>query len=816
MASRKTADINPPSKKSSADQALEKDLESLLKRKKYAQALRKLQQASQNSPPPVLSITTAKIWLEQGKNEFQQKNYSQATVSFQESLALDPSGDVYYWLAKCFLARNQQALALNLFQSGFEDKTLPKHLGGCYLKLLCLEGNLEQIEALVKTSSKRFQPNHLHWAKGILALKKGDFQNSLEHFQKMNAAASPGDHPSVWLAYLCQQSGDWPRAAKILPMDLPTIGGRSFLSTSSPHPALEQLCLVQSAYTHAALSQIFDLDAANVRHRHTVWVLELLHLLHSNNYHDAAHLLLDMPTKAMAEYSDLKTLYRPVMLRGGQQARQQGDLDCTREFWGKVVRQPEFDPQLGLQLYQVLQLIKANRQALQLINEVIQWVRKAAKKQPIDWPDSRLNPTLAKLYCWVADTQLSLGRLHEVNQAIAQAEQMDPNHRDVLGRKGLQSFKQGSITLSQSLLTEALAVGCDFLPVYEALLKCLADDPEATKTIRRKYGKRFGDIGVETEVNIPDWVEALNFQIYSLMSSYVNDQEKLSPALKAIQIFLQAAQGEPSASQKISFDISQGIAAWDDLLKDSTPQQQVDILMAIYLVVQQHSRRNQKGVTSLQSRYIQQLSALATEIPAARLGYLTLLPLKTPSPDRLEAAAGAILRGSPEAGKLLAKAQLQLSRFSTSQAFRPMLQAYQQREPQNPLLLLATASLYDRNSQSYQKFYDEGFDIARRLQDAEALQACREEEWFKSQDTIRNTLGNRIDQLDKLNIFDILNLMAKSTFGEELSPDVLEDLLPELLDQFHDHRLDNDNASFPFPPPKRKTSKKSKAWYELF
>jgi hypothetical protein len=129
---------------------------------------------------------------------------------------------------------------------------------------------------------------------------------------------------------------------------------------------------------------------------------------------------------------------------------------------------------------------------------------------------------------------------------------------------------------------------------------------------------------------------------------------------------------------------------------------------------------------------------------------------------------------------------------------------------------LATASLYDRNSQSYQKFYDEGFDIARRLQDAEALQACREEEWFKSQDTIRNTLGNRIDQLDKLDIFDILNLMAKSTFGEELSPDVLEDLLPELLDQFHDHRLDNDNASFPFPPPKRKTSKKSKAWYKLF
>lgn len=816
MVRRKSADLNPPSQKSPADQALEKDLEGLLKQKKYAQALRKLQQAHQSSPPPVLTITAAKIWLEQGKDEFQQKRYSQAAICLQESLALESGGDAYYWLAKCFLARNQQTVALNLFQSAFEDKTLPKHLGGCYLKLLWLEGNLEQIEALVKTSAKRFQPNHLHWVKGLLAFKKGDFQESLDHFQKMNGAATPGDNPSVWLAYVCQKTGDWSQAAKILPINSPGIGGRSFLSIRSHHPALEQLCLVQSAHTHVTVSQIFDLDAINLPHRHTVWVLELLHLLHDDNYHDAAHLLLDMPTKAMAEYSDLKTLYRPVMFKAGQQARHQGELSCTREFWSKVLHQPEFDPQLGLQLYQVLQLTKANRQALKLINEVIHWVRKAAKKQPNDWPESRLNPTLAKLYCWLGDVQLSLGRLHEVNQAIAQAEQLAPNHRDVLGRKALQSFKQGSVVLAQPLLTEALAAGCDFPPVYETLLQCLEDDPEATKAIRRKYGKRFGDTGVETEVNIPTWVEALSFRVYTLMASYVNDHEKLSPALKAIQIFLQAAQGEPSTSQKIGFDVSQAMAAWDALLKDSTPQQQVDILMAIYLVIQQHSRRNQKGVTSLQSRYAQQLFALATEIPAANIGYLTLLGLKNPSPDHLEAAAGTILRGSSESGRLLAKAQLQLSRFSTSQAFRPMLEAYRQKEPQNPLLLLATASLYDRDSHSYQKLYDQGFDIARRLQDPEALQTCREEEWFKSQDIIRNTLGNKIDQLEKLDIFDILNMMAKSAFGEELSPDIFKDLLPELLDQFPDNRLDDDNAGFSFPLPKRKTSKKSKAWYTLF
>ncbi|WP_017301930.1 tetratricopeptide repeat protein [Nodosilinea nodulosa] len=802
-------------------------------KKQYPQALRKLQQAQKRDPDQGFGITEADIWLQQGQYEYGRAQYAKAEDSFGQALALGLQEDAYYWLSKCYLADNKAAEALELFQSAFDSKTLPKDLGGSYLKLLLLNHQAEQVEDLVKTQAKRFYAPHLHWAKGALALQAGDPKAALTHFKKMGRPASPGDYPPAWEAYAHQTLEDWPAAGRLLGMPSPAFGGLGFPPMGPKHPAVQPLRMALATHSGRRLDDVCDLDQPDLPHRSAAWVLELLYLLRDDNFHDAAHVVLDFPKEVMGDYPELKTLYRPLMLLAGQQALQQQELSCTASFWGGVVDQPEFDPQLAVQLYPVLAAIEDVRAAQQLVNQLLSWVQKAAKRDSQAWPSERLNATQAKLYCWLADHQMSLGRYRDAERSVRKAEQLAPDHPEVIGRKGMQLFADDQKQAAIPLLTQALEAGCRFEEVYLALAECLQADKEALKSVRRKFGKHFGDTGVDTEVEIPAWVEALSFQYYEVMENFVNNHETPTPPLKALQIFLDSAQDGPSGSQKISLDLEAAVPQWDDLLRSHSPSEQVEILKAIYLVIQQHARRNQKGITAQQSRYAEQIFELIPTVPEANLAYLMLLPLKNPSTKRLDVAVTAALRRSPQPGNLLAQAQLQLSWFGHNRVLAPLIEEQLRQEPQNPLLLLAKATLYPRSSLEYTTFYDQGFELARRLQDAIALQACREEEWFKAQDMTRRAVGSQmgaIGDLGQINMIDIIQRMAQEAFGTAVPPELIAQMLPELEakmgsrfdpfdDDFEDDEDDEDDDVPPFflPPSGRGKSsgKKRKPWYKL-
>jgi len=820
------------SQTTAASQSLEQQLQRLMAKKQYPQALRKLQQAQKRDPDLVLKITEASIWLQQGQHEYERAQYAKAEDSFGHALALELQEDAYYWLAKSYLAQHKAAEALELFQSAFDAKTLSKDLGGSYLKVLLLNHQVEQVEHLVKTQAKRFYAPHLHWARGALALQAGDPKAALTHFKKMGRLASPGDYVSAWEAYAYRMLEDWPAAERLIGMPLPAFGGLAFRAMGPKHPVVQPLRMALATHSGRRLGDVCDLDQPNLPHRSAAWVLELLYLLKEENVHDAAHVVLDFPQEVMVDYPELKTLYRPLMLLAGQQALQQQEISCTASFWGEVVNQPEFDPQLAVQLYPVLTATQDARAAQQLVNQLLSWVQKAAKRDPQAWPQERLHATQAKLYCWLADQQISLGRDRDADRSVSRAEQLVPDHADVIGRRGMQLFADDKNQEAIPLLTQALEAGCRFGEVYMVLVECLEGDKETLKSVRRKFGKHFGDIGVDTEVEIPDWVEALSFQHYGVMADFVTDHKTPTPPLKALQIFLNSAQDDPSSSQKISLDLEAAVPPWDDLLRSHPPSQQVEILKAIYLVIQQHARRNQKGITAQQSRYAQQIFDLIPTVPEANLAHLLLLPLKNPSSKRLDAAIAAALRRSPQPGNLLAQAQLQLSWFGPNQVFTPMLEAQLRQEPQNPLLLLAKATLYPRHSHDYQRLYDQGFDIARRLQDAAALQACREQEWFKAQEMTRRAVGGQmgsVGNLGPINMIDIIQRMAQESLGEAMPPELIAQMLPELMAQMgggfdaFDDDFENDEDDdappffFPLPPPGRgkSSAKKRKPWYKL-
>ena len=811
---------------------LEQQLQTLLTRHRYPQALRRLQQAQKRDPDEPCRITEASIWRQQGQYEYGRGQYAKAEDALGHALSLELEADAYYWLAKTYLAQQKLPEALELFRSAFEAKTLPKELGGGYLKLLMLDQQFDQVAALIKTQSKRFYATQLHWARGALALRKGDPKSALTHFKKMGDPASPGDHGPAWEAYAYQKLEDWPAAEQRLGITYP-FGRPAFASADVKHPVVPPLRLAQAAHSGRRIREVYDLRQPDLPHRAEAKVLELLHLLEHDNVHDAAHVLIDLSDGEMAVYPELKALYQPILRLAGQQALDQNQPDCTISFWSRVVDQPDFDPQLAVQLYWALDLERDCQASQKLVNQLLTWVQKTAQKNPQDWPDQRLKPIQAQLYCWLADQQMSLHRYRDADRSVQRAEQLAPGHPEVIGRQGMQLFANEKHQDAIPLLTQALEAGCQFEEVYLALTECLDQDKEALKAARRKFGKRFGDLNVDTEVEMPDWVEALSFQYYEVMEEFISNDETLTPPLRALEIFLEAAEGEPSSGQKIGIDLEAAVADWDQLLASHDPSQRVDILTAIYLVMQQHGRRNQKGLTAQQSRYAQQIFELIPTVPEANIAHLMLLPLKKLSKERLALAVAASLRLSPQPGQLLAQAQLRLSWFVHNAALAPFIEDQLRQDPQNPLLLLAKATLHPRNSRDYQRLYDESFDLARRVQDAAALQACREQDWFKAQDMTRRAMGGHVGSLGNFgpeNILDILKKMAEEQIGAKIPPELFAQMLPELmagmgggdrnpfLDGFDDEDFEYDDNPPPFflPEPKKSfQSKKRKPWYEL-
>ena len=103
---------------SASSRALDKQINSLVAQGRYSQAIRKLQQGLKRDPDQTLSIAEWEIWLAQGQDEFNSGRYRQAETSLANAIALEPNFATYYWLAKCFLAQQKEAEALELFSTG--------------------------------------------------------------------------------------------------------------------------------------------------------------------------------------------------------------------------------------------------------------------------------------------------------------------------------------------------------------------------------------------------------------------------------------------------------------------------------------------------------------------------------------------------------------------------------------------------------------------------------------------------------------------------------------------------------------------------
>lgn len=797
---------------SSPQERLQAQLQTFLDQRKYPQAIEKIKQIKKSHPDLSLKITEAEIWLLQGQQDYKQKNYRQAEKVFRQAIEQGLNGEAHYWLAKCLLALEDLDAALAVIKTAFERKTLPKDYAGCYLKLLFLKGETTTVTDLIARQSKQFYAPQLHWARGMLSLQANHPEDAIAHFKKIGGGSvTPGDDSRVWSIYTRQQSGEWDTAETLL--------GLKYLNFISPkeraallkHPALKRLFLRQAFTQKRSLVKTIDLPPEDDPQHALFLGLQLLHQLENKDFYNAAYLIQALGHPC-AIFPELDGLWQTVLLLAGEQALQEQAPEDAAEFWGQLVYQPPFDPKLALKLHLVYRQIDDDvfLQHQRLLTHLQDWLKKEARENPQAWPESQLTLVQVKFQCWVADLWMSIGQERKATKIIQDAAKLRPDSPEVIGRQGLVACMEGNFKEAIPLLTKAMEGGCRYDEAYSALISSLEEqgDSKAAKEMRRRFGATFGDLSPDQEVELPRWIEALSTRNYfvfeELVMSNPRDQDA---ALQACRIFVRSADGEPNTGGKVGLQRDKAEKEWKKLLKALPAQAQIPVLQSILLTLQLFAKR-QKGLADFQSQYHQQLIGLIGQYPEAQVANLVFLVVKALAPDRLRAALIFYLAKSPQPGTALAQIQLQARRFTQTAALRPLIDEALQREPQNPQLLLAKATTYPLESPHYKQLQEQGFELARRIQDAQALQAFREEEAFQAgmmAGQLFPDLMNSFAKSGQLDLTDMMRAMAQKMLGNQIPPEELEAILPELIRMasadMPDFGFDDGDDFFSFGPP---------------
>jgi tetratricopeptide (TPR) repeat protein len=766
-----------------AEKSFDMQLQELLKQKKYRQALEEIKKIQRSQPDIEFTPKESEIWLLRGQQEFEKQDYKQAQKSFKHALELGLVGEVYYWLSRCLLELNQLDAAVDLLRDAFEKGSLIKDYSICYLKVLLLKGDTATVEQLINTQAKQFSTAQLHWIKGVLSIKNGQSEAALTSFQKIKNSITPGDYPFAWIVYTQQTIGNWDAAANLL--GLKSSSGQFGLSYSKPkyleHPILERLATFQKAKTGQPPVELKQEDKVS---QEATKALQVVQLIDEDNYHEAAHVLLKIDRRS-TNFKELESLRPSLLTLAGQQALTEEETECVELFWQPLLTEQPFNPQLAVNLIEVLELNDSYQERQRLLTRLLKWLEQEGKQKPQEWPKERLNLVLAHIHCLLADNYIAMDRDRPALASVQQAERICPTSPEVIGRKGLIAASQDNYTQAIPLLTQALENGCRYEEVYGILLGCCkkVGDEQAFNETRRRFGKDFGDIqiNIDKATEVSPWVQALSTLSYPFFSRLIQGKDSKDPALNACEIFVNAVQSPPNSGGRVSLNQPAATKEWETLLQKLSGDEQIPVLQAIALPIILFAKR-EKGIAALTNKYIQKLLELSSQYPEAKIAHLVVLAVKENSPQKLDVPLQAYLNNMPQPGNALANIQFQVRRFGNIATLAPSLDEALRREPQNPLLLLARATTYPVQDPNYEKLKQQGFELARRLQDAKALQAFREEQAFLSEKETLRIMPDpeRFDDLDSSDLDDLLDEMLRKLLGSKVPKAEFERMLPEL------------------------------------
>lgn len=733
----------PPA--SSEHEALQRKLADLVRQQRYTQAIRLREQTLRRQPDLDLHPSEAHLWRLEGQLAAAEGQIKRAEAALAKAMALGLHGEPEYELARLRLRHSGVKHALEPLHQAYNANTLPVEYAGAYLKLLLLQGEVEQVQQLVRTAPERFQPQQIQWVDGVLSLQANDPAAASRAFQLMVGPASPRDQVGAWRAWAQLEAGHPDAAAAALVTADPKLP-KQHRSAQPKGPVLPvgvAVALDLAARDGRRPGELVNLSQPTLPHRELALALELLFHLRQGNLLTAANLLLEQERSLLSAHPALAVLRRPLLLLAGQQALEQDSDEDAIRCWRPLVERNGFDPDLALRLYPLLDRCEStdnNREAERLATLLISWVRRSARDAPNDWPQPLLNRTLARLHCWQADQFMVLGAQQQARRSVKQAEDLAGDDPEVVGRRGILAGINGDWDAALPLIWQSLDGGCRYVPLYSMLRSWLemTQQHEELTRLRRTHGPAFDD-GLQASEGAgqpPSWLELLGECKPQELADRLERAPQPDAGVRALRLLLEhTSPAKGLGAAKLNLDVLSLAAPWEDLLATLPAGDRAEAITAALLATHCHCLRRRKAVLSQIEAWHAELEQLATasgsdHSGAAQRAQLMLLSLRLRPGEAFQREARRLLGRTARPERTLALALLDLRQVASTRPWRPIVEELQRQDPQNALLPVALATMEPQLSRLHHQLMERGFGLARQQQDQEALAAChREEQW---------------------------------------------------------------------------------------
>ncbi|MBF0236113.1 MAG: tetratricopeptide repeat protein [SAR324 cluster bacterium] len=630
--------------------------------------------------------------------------------------------EVSYWLADCYVLKNNLKEALLILEPVFADRKLPPQQNFNVLKIMLLQERHEAVRKLILEEPELLTEDDLAWTQGVIALKAQNYAEAVSCFQRMESLATSEAQKQkalAWIVYsrLEQTPREEPQQLALLKKG--TV--RSWLFLHLSHQRNEPADPVETK------DILRDVVYSGLE------IKELEKYYQKHGPHQTAHLIEDQPTSRYANVSGFNEFKKVLYRMAATEATHQKDFECAEELWNTALELAPEDWNLHRNVISLTTPLRYKSYP-KWVNQTLQVLAQDAKQQPVAWPQDQLEFTRSEIAGYLGLYYLLTDSVSKARKELKKAEAHAGDALHVIALKAKFALYDKDYPEAERLMApnvENKEAGHMF---YEDLKEVYEKTNQLDKLLklRQKFGAVMGDI-LQTPFQIQT---KLYFGLSTSNWDYIELQ--LDDLTEEQNFLLEAARLLNDSMDYDENDENQTSLTVDTLRKFisglSDEKQQIECLkyFTIGLKLLKQTPQNKKLVKFVWD----QLKVQAKQQFQAKLAIVQIHGVNREK--KLLEQVQELLSQSDDQTQTLIDLQSFWLIFERDFVLDEFLRDAIKKDPENPGLLWACSTAIEQ-FESTTTYRERALALARRLQDQKTIELIqREEDLSKLEDDYRD------------------------------------------------------------------------------
>ncbi|MGK5094103.1 tetratricopeptide repeat protein [Deltaproteobacteria bacterium TL4] len=679
---------------------------------KHLKAKEEIDNIRKCNPKADIQHELKQLLLVRGKWNIERNNYQNALADLKQAhQQFSESDESFSLIAKCYVKLNQEKEAKDLIQQNFDQESLPQKDAGLLLKLLLIEEQLDEVQRLLTQKAHRFAQEEVEWAKGVLALKKGNAAEASAYFEqahlKLEHDAEKQAFLKAWQAYSFIEEGQQEKAQSLIQaLTDSTVKGWLWLHAHNRTSAPDALRHAQNY-----LPQLNKRSPVQER-----FLKELENALAKKSHHDAAH-FIEEHTREFSKLPFRVALERSIYRLAAQEAFEHKEYDCAKIFFDKSL---QLHPNDWLHHKNVVvQGWSAGFEAFP------QWVKTAERLLQIEltkdqnyWSPQQANFTLGELYGYLALHYYNSGHLLRARTEAKKAHDKAPESPVVQLLEGFEAFAVNDLKKAGIDYEKALESGFPISDkIYENLRKIYSQSNQSEKLYqwRKIQGKSRNDLPVSAfEIETKLYFAQSKGKLHHLEKVLKELKEERHLLIDAVQLFLDSSD-KSQWNSKNKMDCTLSLGALQEKLEPLKNEKDRIELLKYYLIAFDFYKKTPTHKRLLTYLRKELESRIATN-PNALLALVQCLGTQNKVPKDFKDLLKTLLNTTDhQIDTLVALQRFWLIWGYNDRCLKEILELLQ-KEPEHPSLLWAASTL-PLTFNKKEAYHQKGFEITKKLQD---------------------------------------------------------------------------------------------------